>query len=348
MKASDRDHSPLSAVLEEASGQFVARMSDKWTARDEQDVQARLASDLEFAAAWHALERSWEDLDRVAAVPEVMVLREEALAEARRENARRWLRPRRAGGWRIAAALAGLALCGGIAWQLSPYGDRPDVYRTAIGEQRILELEDRSRLALDAATHVRVRYSSNAREIELVHGQAQFSVARDPARPFKVRVGGRTVVALGTVFTIEYFDEHMRVAMMEGKVAVLPDVHRVPSATRSAAREVAAPMELEAGEELYVGRDGRTRFNARADLQGATAWREGKVVFRSEPLREAARRMNRYSHVQIEIADDELAAREISGVFDAGDTGQFVQALQLYLPLTAVYPDSRTVRLVRR
>jgi transmembrane sensor len=118
--------------------------------------------------------------------------------------------------------IAGTLLLG-IAWQLSPYGYAPGRYHTGIGEQRVVDLEDDSRIVLDAATRLRVRFTSDARVVELQDGQAQFSVAKDPTRPFKVEAGGRTIVAVSTVFIVEYVDSQVRVAMMEGKVAAIPN-----------------------------------------------------------------------------------------------------------------------------
>jgi transmembrane sensor len=66
-----------------------------------------------------------------------------------------------------------------------------------------------------------VRFTVDARTIELLDGQAQFSVAKDPARPFKVKAGAKTIVAVGTVFDVEYVDRQVQVAMVEGRVAVL-------------------------------------------------------------------------------------------------------------------------------
>jgi len=128
--------------------------------------------------------------------------------------------------------------------------------------------------------------------------------------------------------------------MLEGKVAVLaPDVPGAASDNRSI---------LTAGEELRVARDGQTVVTPKADLDAATAWREGKVIFRTAPLSEAVSRMNRYSRLQLQIDDESLASTHISGVFEAGDTRGFVEALQRYLPVTADYSGDDTVRLKSR
>jgi transmembrane sensor len=337
-----QDNQP--SLEEQASELFVRRLHGEWHPHDQAALERRLTADQDFARAFQRVQASWDALERHAESAEVMGYREEALSYARHRNARRWFRRSTVapGGWRLAAAVTGVALLLGIAWQLSRYGYASGQYRTGIGEQRIVYLEDHSTIALDAATRLRVRYTPDARVVELDEGQAQFSVAKDPTRPFKVEAGGRNIVAVGTVFTVEYVDSQVHVAMMEGKVAVVPTAASATGSSESTATE---EISLMAGEELRVSRDGRSTVIAKADLEAATAWREGKVIIRSEPLGEAVRRMNRYSMLKINIDDAALAAKNVSGVFAAGDTSGFVRAIELYLPVAADYPDSDTVNL---
>jgi transmembrane sensor len=109
----------------------------------------------------------------------------------------------------------------------------------------------------------------------------------------------------------------------------------------------AAPktIELIAGEELRFARDGHATVTPKADIEAATAWREGKVIFHSEPLGEAVRRLNRYSTVQLQIDGDALANLSVSGVFEAGDTRAFAEAVQAYLPVTVDYSQSDRITL---
>ena len=340
MSALDDDRLTLE---EEASAVFVQRLHGEWTAMDEAAFEKRMASDAEYADAYARAQDSWAMLDTHAESAEVMRYREEAIAYARRSNGRRWLKTHRyaQSGWRAAAALTA-ALLLGVAWQLSPYGYVPGEYRTGIGEQKVVDLEDHSTIVLDAATRLRVRFTPDARIVELQNGQAQFSVAKDPTRPFKVEAGGRTIVAVGTVFTVEYVDSQVHVAMMEGKVAVVSTAIR---ATTSVSPGSGEGISLTTGEELRVSRDGRSTVTPKADLEAATAWREGKVIIRSEPLSDVVQRMNRYSRLQIRIDDAALAAKQISGVFEAGDTQGFVSAIERYLPVEADYTDAHTVEL---
>jgi transmembrane sensor len=339
---------------DEAAELFIQRLYGEWSAENQAALESRLERDSQFAGAWQRVEEGWASLDRLAEAPEIMGWRADAIVEVRGANARRWTRSDRMGSlhsnWKVAAAAAGLLLAV-TSWQLSPYGYRPGEYRTGIGEQRIVELDDHSRIAIDAATRLQVRFSDESRTVRLLEGQAQFSVVKDPIRPFKVIAGDRTVVAVGTVFTVEYVDRKMHVATLEGKVAVLgPNVRRAAADSAPDPRPggVSESRYLVAGEALQLSRDGQTVVTPKADLAAATAWREGKVIFRTEPLHEAVSRMNRYSLLRIEIDDPALAAEQVSGVFEAGDTRGFVDALERYLPITADYSDADTVRLKPR
>jgi len=302
------------------------------------------------ASAGRRVERVWNGTAEHANRPEFLALREQALAYARRANQRRWSSWNSIRTFRgSAAACLGLAVVAGIVWQLSPYGFRRGIYETGIGEQRVIELADHSRIALDSNTKIRATLTADARTIEMTRGQAQFSVTHDPMRPFKVMAGAHTVVAVGTVFTVEYADQTVHVAMMEGRVAIVtPDVSGVtpirnavdsvmPHTSDVQTESPPTTIELVAGEEMRFSHDGRATVTHEADLEAATAWRQGKVIFHSEPLRDAVNRLNRYSAEQLHIEGERLATLRISGVFEAGDSRSFADAVQAYLPVTADY-----------
>jgi transmembrane sensor len=354
---------PTDSDLEtQAAEQFLKRRAASWTADDEHDHSERL-EDRAFAGAADRVERVWDGVAQQPNRPEFLSLREQALARARRSNQRRWSLPwtNAQRSWTAAATLFGLGVALAVLWQLSPYGYRPGVYETGIGEQRSIELADHSHIALDSSTKIRATLTADARTIDIAHGQAQFNVAHDATRPFKVIAGGHTIVAVGTVFTVEYADQTVHVAMMEGKVAVLShetadggdpqgsaslgSPNRTASSPSGAAPNT---IELVAGEELRFARDGHPTVKPKADIEAATAWREGKVIFHSEPLVEAVRRLNRYSHTKLQVDGDELSNLSVSGVFDAGDSRAFADAVQSYLPVTADYSQTDIIRLRMR
>jgi transmembrane sensor len=333
--------------LEElASDLFLRRREGSWSASDQEALESRIAGDLEFADAYRRVRESWDTVGRHAPSPELMALREQAIARARQASARRWSLPgaRSWHGRKWAVAAAIIVACGGV-WQLSPYAYEPGMYKTGFGEQKVVELSDHSHIALDARTRLRVRFSADARIVQLLEGQAQFSVAKDPARPFKVEAGAKTIVAVGTVFDVEYVDEQVRVAMVEGRVAVLTRGSQGSTPGAEIKSSDQSPIEVSAGEALQVRANGASTLLPKADIEAATAWRQGKVVFRDETLSEAVRRLNRYSRQQVVMDDPALAQMKVSGVFDSGDAKTFAEAMQIYLPVVADFSHSSTIHL---
>jgi transmembrane sensor len=318
---------------------LVRRRDPSWGAADQTALDARLASDSKFASAFRYAQGSWDAIGRHANSPELLALREQAIARARQASVRRWSLPgarsRNLGKWVAAAAI--LVVCGTI-WQLSPYGYEPGFYKTGLGELKVVELSDHSHIALDARTQLRVKFSPDARIVELLEGQAQFSVAKDPARPFKVEAGSKTIVAVGTVFDVEYVDSQVHVAMIEGKVAVLSQDQS--GSVGSSRPSAPSPIELSAGEALAVRADGAATVLPNSDIEAATAWRQGKVIFRDQTLAEAVRRLNRYSSQQVVVDDLALAQMKVSGVFETGDAQAFAEAMQAYLPVVAASSQS--------
>lgn len=318
---------------DDASKAFFDKHHGEWSVRREAELETRLAAEPDFAAIYRDIEQSWDALGGHAQAPEILALREAALADMRRTGAQRWKKTP-ASRWRLAASVIGGAVMLAAIGQFLPYGLRPGHYQTSVGEIRMVELEDRSRMAIDSATRLEVDYTSDVRAIQLIQGQAQFSVAHDPTRPFKVQVGDRTIVALGTAFNVEYLGREIHVSMLEGRVAVLPRQGK--------------GIELTAGEALTVRRNGDTTLIPKADIEVATAWRVGKVILRTERLQDAVEKMNRYSRVKLTVPDESLAQERISGVFEAGNNQGFIDDLQRLLSVNVRYVDPNTIELSRK
>lgn len=64
------------------------------------------------------------------------------------------------------------------------------------------------------------------------------------------------------------------------------------------------------------------------DLEIASAWQHGRVVFRATPLREAMEEVNRYRPGRVLVMDESLAARRISGQFQIGHLDEAIRQVQ--------------------
>jgi transmembrane sensor len=135
--------------------------------------------------------------------------------------------------------------------------------------------------------------------------------------------------------------------MVEGRVVVLSQdpvsSAKVPVADPRASNRL--PIGLSAGEALQVRADGAAMVLPKADIEAATAWRQGKVIFRDQELAEAVHRLNRYSRTQVVIDDPALAQMRVSGVFESGDAQAFAEAMQAYLPVIVENMSSSVIHL---
>jgi transmembrane sensor len=277
-------------------------------------------------AAWDQVQGPWREVGEKATSPELMAARAGALARARRQGRMRWTSTL---GGRVAAGLAALFIAtggyGGWRW----LDAQPDVYRTTLGERRVVPLPDGSRVSLDSGSKVRIRYTKDARKLELVAGQARFDVAKDVRRPFSVAAGDQTVVATGTAFNVDLLGRKVLVTLIEGQVVVL----REPQPERSRRAPEASPIILKAGQQLVSASTAAPVVRS-VSLERATAWETGQLTFADEPLAAVAERVSRYAEEPITVAPDAASLR-VSGVFKAGDVASFVDMVTSYLPVDA-------------
>ena len=257
-------------------------------------------------------------------------LRDRPVVIESRDYARRWEKSRaRASRWRGVvfgpvgvSAVALLIAC--VAWlELPPVPSRPaqNIIATRVGETRAVTLSDGSRLVLDMGSRLSVTFTSAARDIDLLQGQAHFEVAQDVRRPFRVRTKSAEVVAVGTMFDVVALPARTTVTLIEGRVNV---------------RAISGDPRVEAltpGEQVGIDSAGQLLAKKEVKLDNVTAWQRGNLVIDDAPLPEALATMNRYSMTRIVVRGETLQSRRISGVFRIGDVETEVLVLQRYFGL---------------
>jgi transmembrane sensor len=285
-------------------------------------------------AAWDDISTAWSCFDDVAEAPELIAAREAAWQDAQRGTPPE-ISARRMPSWAALAAALFIGLLGaGVTW----WSARPDDYRTAIGERRVVTLADGSRLSLDADSEVTVRYRAHERALHLLRGQARFDVAHDKTRPFSVIAGSQKVIATGTAFNIDMAGSRVLVTLIEGHVVVQNDMDSAAGGVRP------HTLELRAGQQMVAAPSAPAQVMP-VNLQKVTAWTVGHVMFDDEPLSSVVERINRYGGTQLVIADPQVGAMKISGVFNTGDVPGFVEIVTHYLPVRAVAEDPHTIAL---
>lgn len=229
--------------------------------------------------------------------------------------------------WATAAILACVAIAAVVLFF------RASSVITGVGEQRLLTMEDGTRVFLNTDTRIIERYDKRARRIELLSGEALFEVAKRKDWPFLVIAGSRQIKAVGTAFAVRYEpgQEHTAVTLVEGKVTVSAVSAGV--ATGPGDREpeqhdrLAMSIVVTAGERLTFASTEDRPVLDRPSIERAVAWRRGQVSLDDMPLADAVTEMNRYNARRVVIEDPRAGTLHVNGLFQTGDSESFARAV---------------------
>lgn len=161
---------------------------------------------------------------------------------------------------------------------------------------------------------------TNNRQVKL-EGEAWFEVNRDEDHPFEVSTGNSTVKVLGTSFDVSACaaKNYVEIVLQQGKVEFLDNkgdrkVTMLPS-------------------ERLVFQDGKVCKSV-TDPAKYIAWTEGKLVFRSDPMVEVARRIEQWYNVRVELADQKLEKYSFHATFQDDTLEEVLQCLSMTSPIT--------------
>lgn len=224
--------------------------------------------------------------------------------------------------WAPLAVAACLILL--VGW-LNPYaGIQPWLadYRTAIGARQTVQLADGSLIYLNSGSALNTRYTPEARRVELISGEAEFVVGKNPGRPFIVTAGGHEIQALGTEFIVRKQSREISVTVVESAVQVAqPDYPAIGA------------VVLQPGEQVRASAGQRPGAVVLVKLEKVRAWRNNRLIFESEPLDKVVEEINRYRPGRVILADKTLAAHRVSGVFDIDRIDRILAVISQTLPV---------------
>ena len=220
-------------------------------------------------------------------------------------------------------APAGLAAAAAIALGFALWHGGPPS-STAPLARRLLE--DGSSVELNRGAVVRDAFTAKERRVELVSGEAYFTVTKNPERPFIVRAGGVDVRAVGTAFSVRLDPGKVEVLVTEGRVGVRYEKDRAPATLAP------DPTTLvDAGQKATVSRPAiappQVSAATPAQISRHLAWQAQLLDFSSAPLAVAVAEFNRHNHIQFELADAELAAMPIVASIRSDNVEGFAQFL---------------------
>ena len=203
---------------------------------------------------------------------------------------------------------------------------KPEAIAARIGEIRTIALADGSRITLDSGSSVEVAYTNETRRVTLERGRARFEVADDADRPFVVAARDRSVIAHGTVFDVSLLNDRLTVSLLEGSIEIVDG---------SASERKARPS----GTFLAPGQRMTLRGNEPMPPPlffepSHERWPSGMISFEDAPLRDVIEEANRYSVVQIRLADASAGQLRFTGSVRAGDPGELAEMLSAMFRLS--------------
>ncbi|MGQ9366820.1 FecR family protein [Azospirillum sp. ST 5-10] len=222
------------------------------------------------------------------------------------------LRPRRAAPW---LGLAALAAC--LVLVLAPSLERRlrAEHSTAAAAERVV-LADGSTVHLAPHSAVDARFTAERRTVTLLGGDAFFEVTANPDRPFTVEAGGLTVTVVGTAFDVRFDGAVLAVEVQRGAVDVRFD-----------GGGPALDARLGPGDRVAVDRVSGRVSRGRLEPDAVALWRDGRLFVADATVTEVVEELRRFHPGWIVVADDALAGRRVTGLFDLHDPDRALRAL---------------------
>ena len=321
------DPAPESEAIAHAAAAWVLRLDRGLTAAEQDDFLQWLASDPRHAVQLARHRKNWQRLERLAQWRPEHSARPNPDLLAPTPRGVRCFAPVLA----LAAAAAVAAL---VVWrkpaESSPVMRAPAVAVVPAPPVTQRTLEDGTVVELNKGAVLAVEFSPDLRRVRLEHGEAHFTVAKNPARPFVVSARGMDVVAVGTAFNVRLDSAVVEVLVTEGRVRV----SELPKPVAGSPEKPAVVPLLQAGQRAVVSLASQPEAPQIAtltpgEIARVLAWQHRMLDFTAAPMAEVVAEFNRRNGVQLVIADPELAAVRISATFRSDNIEGFVSLVEM-------------------
>lgn len=189
-------------------------------------------------------------------------------------------------------------------------------YHTAIGEDRVITLNDNTRVHLNTFSAINVQYTNKQRTIELLQGEIHIEVAKDTNRPLVVITDHGTSRALGTQFIVQQRYNTTEVTVTESVVEVCATMHTIDRC-----------QQIKAGQQTYMNTSS-VLTPREINKQFIHHWSQQLLIVENQPVLNVLDELNRYHRGYIKIDRRSLTNYVVSGVFPLNDLTKSLQVLE--------------------
>ena len=174
-------------------------------------------------------------------------------------------------------------------------------------------------------------------------GEGYFVVRTDSLRPFWVHTNDVIIKALGTEFNVKAFPEEDRVEtfLVSGVVEILktgqtrPIVELKPG-EKAAFVRAAVPNQKTTGvaPAIIAKEQPQMIVSVEQKPDVSIGWVENQLIFDAETFGQIAVRLERWFNVEIDIHNEDLKNKRLSGRYDTENIQQVMHSLRLAIPFT--------------
>jgi transmembrane sensor len=200
------------------------------------------------------------------------------------------------------------------------FGRAPD-YTTGTGEARTIALAPGLTLDLDAQSSITVDRIANRHRVALLAGRTSVDAQLQPGYSVEIVAGKGRSLASKARFEVESDAGKSCVTCVDGAVTVAYGGRHLPldegRALRYTDEELGVPMPV--------------------DVEEATAWTTGQLIFHHTPLSDVVHQLNRYRHGHVMIINHALSNRPVNGVFHAAQINDAIVQIEQITGARAIH-----------
>jgi transmembrane sensor len=319
-------------LREQAAYWFTRMHSGEIDAQEKNAFHAWHASSALHAHAYRQAEFVWR---ASAALPEASL---RAILAKKETTTSQPFWARRTVGFALGGACAAaLLLAIGLGQFSVASPDYTTLLQSAHGQRQQVTLPDGTVAYANTDTEAVIRYYDKRREVELVHGEVFFDVAKDAARPFVVQSRLGEVTVTGTRFNVRDDDAGMGVAVVSGSVNV---------ATGSWYNKQA--VNLTKGMKVRIDTAANMEQASQVDVATITAWQRGRIIVENMPLAQVVKELNRYLPMPAVLQAPTRSQYKITGTFDASKPETMMDVLPRIAPVNVYQLTDGRYRVIER
>jgi len=334
----------------QSAAEWVARRDRGLTAEEVRAFAEWLDANPRHSVEFERIANTWKRLDAVGAVPGLPAAADwlEVRARARRKRRRTW-----AAAAGVAAAIVAAFGLWRFARPHGPAGPKNGDYIVLASTARHVTMPDGSMAELNGDSRIEMDFTPAERLVKLVHGEAHFSVAKNPARPFIVSAGPIAVRAVGTAFDVRNAADSIEVLVTEGHVLLQEPAHTAGKQPlpEEPLDPVSAGRPLGAGERAVVRASAAgpvkvsVELPSKSEIDQTLAWEGTQLAFDRTPLGQVVAAFNHFNSRQLVLADPKVRSLTLSGVFRADNLDAFINLLRASVDVVADPQDDGRILL---